>query len=88
MNSSGFSEDHMRGDTFLRFSDGPRDVRGVTPSVLVLGTKRYAVDSWQSVFEKVCREMFAALPDRFKTCLINPDFLWLDRRSGFYKKSV
>ena len=88
MSSSNFSEDQMRGDTFLRFSDGPRDVRGVIPSVLALGTKRYAVDSWQSVFEKVCREMFAVVPDRFKTCLMNPDFLWLDRRSGFYKKSV
>lgn len=72
----------------LRFSDGQTNVSCLVPKVVILGGAEYSVDSWQLVFEKVCRTVFAHSCERVKSCLMDPNFLWLDRRSDFYKKAI
>lgn len=66
----------------LFFSNPPSSLADVDPHELYLGNDKINVSSWRDVLRETCKYVYSYKRDCIKHRLMDPDFMWIDRRKN------
>ena len=70
------------------FSSAPKSVALLMPVELILDEHKFKVNCWQDVLRMSCEYILKAKPLCLRHRLMDPEFLWIDRREGVLSTPV